>query len=87
VATALPEKFVRARASLIIRSIPTMNPTPSTRSGRWVCRPPANVARPAPVTPAAPFDAIIMNTSSETCSPRLKGLSIASAMNRAAIVR
>ena len=33
------------------------------------CRPPARVARPAPVTPAAPFEAMIMNTSSEICSP------------------
>jgi hypothetical protein len=29
--------------------MPTITPTPSTRSGRWLCRPPASVARPAPV--------------------------------------
>ena len=35
VATALPAKFVSARASDMKRSMPTMKPTPSTRSGRW----------------------------------------------------
>ncbi|MFZ3452827.1 sensor histidine kinase [Arthrobacter sp. 7Tela_A1] len=36
--------------------MPTIRPTPSIRSGRWDCRPPASVARPAPVTPAAPLE-------------------------------
>jgi hypothetical protein len=34
VATALPEKFVSARASDMKRSMLTISPTPSTRSGR-----------------------------------------------------
>ena len=34
VATALPVKFVTARASDMNRSMPTMTPTPLTRSGR-----------------------------------------------------
>ena len=87
VATALPEKLVTARASDMNRSMPTISPTPSTRSGRWAPRPPARVARPAPVTPAAPFDAMIMNSSSEICSPIDSGVPIASAMNSEAIVR
>src|ERR1700750_2077408 len=41
VATALPEKLVTARASDMNRSMPTIRPTPSSRSGRWLCRPPA----------------------------------------------
>ena len=69
------------------RSMPTITPTPSTRSGRWACSPPASVASPAPVTPAAPFDAIIMNTSSDTCSPMESGVPMALAMNSDAIVR
>ena len=42
---------------------------------------------PAPVTPAAPFDAIIMNSSRLICSPMESGLPIASAMNSDAMVR
>ncbi len=87
VAIELPAKFVSARASLIIRSMPTMKPTPSTRSGRCDWRPPARVARPAPVTPAAPLEAMTMKTSSPICWPMLNGLSRASAMNSEAIVR
>ncbi|SKS76027.1 Uncharacterised protein [Mycobacteroides abscessus subsp. abscessus] len=34
VATAFPEKLVNARASDMNRSMPTIMPTPSTRSGR-----------------------------------------------------
>ena len=67
VATALPEKLVTARASDMKRSMPTIRPTPSTRSGRWEASPPARVASPAPVTPAAPLEAIIMNSSREIC--------------------
>ena len=84
---ALPAKFVSARASLMRRSMPTMKPTPGTRSGRCDWRPPARVARPAPLTPAAPLLAMIMKTRSEICSPMLNGLSMASAMKRLAIVR
>ena len=58
VATELPAKLVSARASDMNRSIPTIRPTPSTSSGRCELSPPARVAMPAPVTPAAPFDAI-----------------------------
>jgi hypothetical protein len=87
VATALPEKLVTARASDMKRSMPTIRPTPSTSSGRWELRPPASVAMPAPVTPAAPFEAIIMNSSNEICSPMDSGAPIASAMNSEAMVR
>lgn len=87
VATALPAKFVSARASLMKRSMPTIRPTPSTSSGRCDWSPPASVASPAPVTPAAPFEATIMNSSNETCSPSASGSPIASATNREAIVR
>ena len=87
VATALPEKLVTARASDMNRSMPTIRPTPSSRSGRWLCRPPASVASPAPVTPAAPLEATIMNTSRPICSPSDSGSPIASAMNSDAIVR
>ena len=55
VATALPEKLVTARASDMNRSMPTIRPTPSSRSGRWAWSPPARVASPAPLTPAAPL--------------------------------
>jgi len=34
VATALPEKLVTALVSDMNRTMPTMSPTPSTRSGR-----------------------------------------------------
>ena len=74
VATALPAKFVTARASDMNRSMPTIRPTPSTSSGRCEARPPASVASPAPVTPAAPFEAIIMKASREICSPTEAGL-------------
>lgn len=87
VATALPVKFVSARASDMKRSMPTMTPTPSTRSGRYVCSPPASVARPAPVTPAAPFEAMIMKTSRPICSGIDIGMPIAVEMNSDAIVR
>ena len=87
VATELPAKFVSARASDMKRSMPTIRPTPSSSSGRCELRPPARVAMPAPVTPAAPFEAIIMNSSSETCSPMLSGSPSAEAMNSEAIVR
>ena len=87
VATALPAKLVSARASDMKRSMPTIRPTPSTSSGRWLDRPPASVARPAPVTPAAPLEAMIMKTSREICSPMLSGSPSASAMNSEAIVR
>src|ERR1035437_7010967 len=80
VATALPVKFAAARASLMNRSIPTIRPTPSSSSGRNDCRPPANAAKPAPLTPAAPLDAMIMKTSNEICSPPAIGLLIASAI-------
>ena len=76
-----------ARASDMNRSMPTISPTPSTRSGRWEASPPDSTASPAPVTPAAPFDAIIMKTSSEICSGSVSGVPIASAMNSEAIVR
>lgn len=46
-----------------------------------------SVARPAPVTPAAPFEAMIMNSSREICSPSASGLPIASATNSEDIVR
>ena len=42
---------------------------------------------PAPVTPAAPLEAMIMKTSSDTCCPIGSGVPIASAMNSDAIVR
>jgi hypothetical protein len=87
VATALPEKFVTARASDMNRSMPTMRPTPSRSSGRWLCRPPARVARPAPLTPAAPLLATIMNSSNEICSGSDSGSPSAPAMNSEAIVR
>ncbi|SHW69373.1 Uncharacterised protein [Mycobacteroides abscessus subsp. abscessus] len=87
VATAFPEKLVNARASDMNRSMPTIMPTPSTRSGRWLCNPAASVAIPAPVTPAAPLDAIIMNASREICSPTDRGAPMASATNNEAIVR
>ena len=74
VATALPAKFVSARASDMNRSMPTIRPTPSSSSGRCEARPPARVARPAPVTPAAPLEAMTMKTSSEICSPIASGL-------------
>jgi hypothetical protein len=45
------------------------------------------VARPAPVTPAAPLEAMTMNSSSEICSARFSGLPNALAMNSDAIVR
>ena len=61
VATALPEKLVSARASDMNLSMPTISPMPSSNSGRWLCRPAASVANPAPVTPAAPLEAMIMN--------------------------
>ena len=51
VATELPAKLVTARASDMKRSMPTIRPTPSSSSGRCEDRPPASVARPAPVTP------------------------------------
>jgi len=41
---------------------------------------------PAPLTPAAPLEAITMNTSREICSPIASGLPSASAMNSEAIV-
>jgi urease accessory protein UreH len=69
------------------RSMPTMTPTPLTRSGRNACRPPARVARPAPVTPAAPLEAMIMNTSRPICSGIDIGIPIPVAMNSDAIVR
>ena len=87
VATELPAKLVSARASDMNRSIPTIRPTPSSSSGRCEERPPASVARPAPVTPAAPLEAMIMNTSREICSPMLSGSPSASAMNSDAMVR
>ena len=42
---------------------------------------------PAPVTPAAPFDAMTMKTSREICSPIDSGSPSASAMKSDAIVR
>ncbi|SKS76034.1 Uncharacterised protein [Mycobacteroides abscessus subsp. abscessus] len=45
------------------------------------------MAIPAPVTPAAPLDAIIMNASREICSPTDRGAPMASATNNEAIVR
>ncbi|CAO0834205.1 hypothetical protein SMICM17S_01190 [Streptomyces microflavus] len=87
VATALPAKLVSARASLMKRSMPTIRPTPSTSSGRCDWSPPARVARPAPVTPAAPFEAMIMKTRSEICSLALSGSPIALAMKSEDIVR
>ena len=45
------------------------------------------MARPAPVTPAAPFEAMIMNSIREICSPMESGLPSASAMKIEAIVR
>ena len=86
-ATELPAKFVSARASDMNRSMPTIRPTPSTSSGRCELSPPARVAMPAPVTPAAPLDAITMKTSSEICSPIDSGSPSASAMNSEAMVR
>ena len=87
VATALPEKFVTARASDMNLSMPTMIPMPSSSSGRWLCRPAASVASPAPLTPAAPLEAMIMKASRPSCSRIDIGLPIASAMNSDAIVR
>ena len=87
VATALPEKLVTARASDMNRSMPTIRPMPSSNSGRWLCRPPASTASPAPLTPAAPLEAMIMNKSNDSCSGSVSGLPIASAMNSDAMVR
>ena len=87
VATALPEKLVNARASDMKRSMPTMTPTPSRSSGRCDCKPAARVAIPAPDTPAAPLDAMIMKTSRPICSPTVIGLFMASEMKMAAMVR
>ena len=42
---------------------------------------------PAPVTPAAPLEATIMNSSREICSPMLSGSPMAEAMNSDAMVR
>src|SRR5664279_5047719 len=87
VATALPEKLVSARASDMNRSTATIRPTPGTRSGRCEARPPPSVARPAPVTPAAPLEATIMKTSNDSCSLQDSGAPMALAMNNEAIVR
>ncbi len=87
VATALPVKFVSARASDKNLSMPTMTPMPSSGSGRCAWRPAASVASPAPVTPAAPFEAMIMKTRSEICRPRSIGMPIALETKSAAIVR
>ena len=46
----------------------------------------ANVIKPAPVTPAAPLELNIATSSSENCSPQLKSMPTACAMNNAAIV-
>ncbi len=86
-ATAFPAKLVSARASDMNRSMPTISPTPSTRAGLCDWSPPARVASPAPVTPAAPLLAITMKTSSDSCSPTDIGLSIASEMKIEAMVR
>ena len=48
-------------------------------------RPPRPIL--APVTPAAPLEAIIMNSSSESCSPKLSGSPVADATNSVAMVR
>jgi len=45
------------------------------------------VAMPEPLTPAAPFDAMIMNTSRPICSASESGSSCAAAMNSVAMVR
>ena len=84
-ATALPEKFVSARGLGHEPVDATMSPTPSSSSGRWACSPPASVAKPAPLTPAAPY--AIMNNSRPTCSATDNGSPNASAMNSDAMVR
>ncbi|SKX95452.1 Uncharacterised protein [Mycobacteroides abscessus subsp. abscessus] len=76
-----------ARASDMKRSMPTISPTPSSMAGWWACRPPARVASPAPLTPAAPFEAMIMKTSRLICAPIESGAPMASAMKIDAIVR
>ena len=88
VATALPEKFVTARASDMNRSMPTIRPTPSSRSGRWLCSPPARVARPG----AADARRALGGDDHEhqqrrSAHRRPAGLPSASAMNSDAIVR
>jgi hypothetical protein len=77
----LPEKLVSARASDMNRSMPTMIPTPSSSSGRWLCSPAASVASPAPLNPDAPLEAIIMKANRPSCSELDNGSPSASAMN------
>ena len=80
-------KFVIARASDMKRSTPRISAMPAT--GTWPVE--ANVAakviKPLPVTPAAPFEVMSSTASRPICWLSDSGVSVACAMNIAAIVR
>ncbi len=85
-ATALPMKFVSARHSDMNRSMPRMSAMPTTGTEGTTASVAASVMKPEPVTPAAPFEESIATRRSSACSPSDSGVSVAWAMNSAAIV-
>ena len=65
VATALPMKLVRARHSLMKRSIPRISAMPATGTVGTTDSVAASVMKPAPVIPAAPLDDNMATSSSK----------------------
>jgi hypothetical protein len=87
VATALPMRLVIARASDMKRSMPTMSAMPTAGMVPKACSPAASVTRPAPVTPAAPFDTSSSSRSRPICWLMDIWVLVAWAMKIAPIVR
>ena len=79
-------KFVIARHSDMNRSMPRISAMPATGTEGTTASVAASVMKPAPVTPAAPFELIIATSNSSSCSPRLSSTPVAWAMNSAASV-
>src|SRR5258708_2962224 len=87
VATPLPMMFVRARASLINRSIPKINARPATGTEGTTISVAAKVMNPAPLTPEAPLEVSIATTRIPSCCDSVRSMLSACATNRAAMVR
>ena len=87
VATALPMRFVIARASLMKRSTPSSSATPSTGTTFIAESVLASTMKPEPVTPAAPLDVIMRIASTLSCCPTDRSMWYACAMKSTAIDR
>ncbi len=87
VATPLPTRLVKARASDMNRSIPKISASPATGMVGIAAKVAAKVMKPLPVTPAAPLEVSISTPRIVKVWVQVRGVLVACATKTAAMVR